>query len=112
MAGAYGLIEVTGVVAAIDCLDAMTKAASVELCTWERKLGGRLCTLIVEGDVSDVKASIEAAKAISKENNHNVASWGVIPAPCMETRKMVAMSAERLGKVLDEETGDIYLPEA
>ena len=38
MVGAYGFIEITGVVAAIDVLDIMCKAANVKLSTWERKL--------------------------------------------------------------------------
>ena len=61
MGGAYGIIEVSGVVAAVDSLDAMCKAANVSFVTWERKLGGRLVTIIVEGDVSDAKAAVEAA---------------------------------------------------
>ena len=52
MSNAYGFIEITGVVAAMDALDIMCKAANVTLATWERKLGGRLVTLVVEGDVS------------------------------------------------------------
>ncbi len=51
---AYGFIEITGVVAAINALDIMCKTADVELASWERKLGGRLVTLIVQGDVSAV----------------------------------------------------------
>ena len=47
MGGSYGLIEVSGVVAAMDSLDAMCKAADVKLVTWERKMGGRLVTIIV-----------------------------------------------------------------
>ena len=58
-----GLIEVSGVVAAVDCLDIMCKSADVELVTWERKLGGRLVTVIVTGQVSAVKAAVEAAAA-------------------------------------------------
>ena len=50
---AIGLIEVSGSVAAIDALDIMCKAANVTLVTWEKKLGGRLVTVIVTGDVSD-----------------------------------------------------------
>jgi len=92
----YGLVEVSGVVAAIDSLDAMCKAAAVSLVTWERKLGGRLVTLIVEGDVSDVKAAVEAAHAICKENKHILAASGVIASPSEETRKIVALSAKRI----------------
>ena len=98
MGSSYGLIEVSGVVAAIDSLDAMCKAADVSLVTWERKLGGRLVTIIVEGSVSDVKAAVEAAAHIAKENHHILAASGVIAAPCEETRKMVARSAKRLQK--------------
>ena len=98
MGGSYGLIEVSGVVAAMDSLDAMCKAADVKLVTWERKMGGRLVTIIVEGSVSDVKASVEAAANIAKENNHILAASGIIASPCEETRKLVAKSAKRLQK--------------
>ena len=98
MGTSYGLIEVSGIVAAIDSLDAMCKAADVSLVTWERKLGGRLVTIIVEGDVSDVKAAVEAAEHRQKENHHILAASGVIAAPSDEIRKMVARSAKRLQK--------------
>ncbi len=112
MGTSYGLVEVSGVVAAIDSLDAMCKAASVSLVTWERKLGGRLVTLVVEGEVSDVKASVEAAEAICKANHHILAAKGVIAAPCDETRKIVAYSAKRLGKTEADIFGsDRYLQE-
>ena len=103
MGSSYGLIEVSGVVAAIDSLDAMTKAASVELVTWERKLGGRLVTIIVEGEISDVKAAVDAADNICKVNNHILAASGVIASPCEETRKMVALSASRLKRQKEAE---------
>ena len=59
MSKSYGFIEITGVVAAIDALDIMCKTADVELASWERKLGGRLVTIIVEGDVSAVTEAVE-----------------------------------------------------
>ena len=61
MSKSYGFIEITGVVAAMDALDIMCKTADVELASWERKLGGRLVTLIVQGDVSAVTAAVNAA---------------------------------------------------
>ena len=61
MSKSYGFIEITGVVAAIDALDIMCKTADVELASWERKLGGRLVTIIVEGDVSAVTEAVNAA---------------------------------------------------
>lgn len=100
MGSSYGLIEVSGVVAAIDSLDAMCKAAGVSLVTWERKLGGRLVTIIVEGEVADVKAAVEAAEHICAANHHILAAKGIIAAPSEEIRKIVALSAKRLGKTL------------
>ena len=98
MGTSYGLIEVSGVVAAIDSLDAMCKAADVTLVTWERKLGGRLVTIIVEGDVADCKAAVEATEHICKVNNHILAASAVMAAPCDEVRKLVAVSASRIQK--------------
>ena len=98
MGGSYGLIEVSGIVAAIDSLDAMCKAADVKLVTWERKLGGRLVTIIVEGTVSDVKAAVEAADNIAKANHHILAASGIIASPAEETRRLAAKSAKRLQK--------------
>ena len=97
MGSSYGLIEVSGVVAAVDSLDAMCKASDVSL-TWERKLGGRLVTIIVEGAVSDVNAAVEAATDICTKNRHILASSGVIASPCEEIRRMVERSAGRLKK--------------
>ena len=103
MGTSYGLIEVTGVVAAIDSLDAMCKASNVSLVTWERKLGGRLVTIIVEGNVSDVKAAVEAARSIVRDYHYNLAASGVIASPSEEIRKMVALSQKRIkGKADDK----------
>ena len=49
------IIEVQALVAAIAGLDAMVKAANVKLIHVEKRLGGRLVTVVVEGSVSDVR---------------------------------------------------------
>ena len=36
MGNAYGFVEITGVVAAMDAVDIMGKAADVHLASWER----------------------------------------------------------------------------
>uniref|UniRef100_A0A1B0FCX5 BMC domain-containing protein n=3 Tax=root TaxID=1 RepID=A0A1B0FCX5_GLOMM len=92
-------LEITGVVAAINALDIMCKTADVELASWERKLGGRLVTLIVEGDVSAVNEAVEAAvaNAIKKP-----ASYAVIARPHEEIVKLVELSASRWKKKTDE----------
>ena len=98
MSSAYGFIEITGVVAAMDALDIMCKAADVSLATWERKLGGRLVTLVVEGEVAAVREAVEAGRtqAIKKP-----AAWGILPNPHPEIRRIVAISASRF-----KDTGD------
>ena len=92
MSKSYGFIEITGVVAAIDALDIMCKTADVELASWERKLGGRLVTIIVEGDVSAVTEAVNAAAtgAIKKP-----VSYAVIARPHEEIVRMVELSASR-----------------
>ena len=93
---ALGFIEITGVVAALDALDIMTKSAEVKLVTWERKLGGRLVTLIVEGDVAAVQAAVDNASNLCIKKP---AAKLVLPNPHSETRRIVDISASRLNKV-------------
>ena len=59
---AIALLEVQALVAAIAGLDAMVKAANVKLIHVEKRLGGRIVTVVVEGSVSDVTAALEAGK--------------------------------------------------
>lgn len=95
----YGFLEITGVVAAVDALDIMCKTANVSLASWERKLGGRLVTMIIAGSVEDVTQAIEtaSAKAIKKP-----VSCGVIANPHEEIQKLVDLSASRWNKKLAE----------
>ena len=88
----YGFIEITGVVAALDALDIMCKTADVEIASWERKLGGRLVTIIIQGDVAAVTEAIEAAVAgaIKKPVSH-----AVIARPHEEIVRLVELSASR-----------------
>ncbi|MCR5747005.1 MAG: BMC domain-containing protein [Lachnospiraceae bacterium] len=118
MSKAYGFIEITGVVAAIDALDVMCKAAEVTLATWERKLGGRLVTLVVEGEVSAVKTSVQAA--VEQGHIRKPVAYGVIPAPHEEIQKIVAISASRFkgkgeipsdSKMLGEDPPDFNIKE-
>ena len=96
-----GFVEITGVTAAIDALDIMCKSADVSLVSWERKLGGRLVTLIITGSVSAVQAAIENVRAqcIKKP-----AASAVIANPHPETVKLVELSAKRLEKKAEQNT--------
>ena len=88
-----GFVEVSGVVAAVDALDIMCKSAEVSLVSWERKLGGRLVTLIITGNVSAVTAAVENAKAqcIKKP-----VAAAVIANPHAETVRLAELSAKRI----------------
>ncbi len=90
-----GLIEVSGVTAAVDCLDIMCKSADVEFVTWERKLGGRLVTVVVEGQVSAVTAAVENAVANGLKKP---VSYAVIPSPHEEVERLLNLSASRMKK--------------
>mgnify|MGYP002702402068 FL=1 len=87
-----GFIEISGVVAAVDALDIMCKTSGVELATWERKLGGRLVTIVVRGDVAAVTEAVEtAAQKASKKPE----SSGIIANPHPQIMKLVELSASR-----------------
>ena len=62
---AIGLLEVSGLVASIVALDAMVKTSDVRLIHCEKRLGGRLVTLIVKGNVSAVREAIEAGAKVA-----------------------------------------------
>jgi microcompartment protein CcmL/EutN len=84
--GAYGLIEVQGLVAAIEGLDTMLKTAEIQLVHTEKRLGGRLVTFIVTGSVSAVKSAIEAGKAAASVMG-KIYGCEVIPSPHDEITK-------------------------
>jgi len=94
-----GLIEIPSVAAAVNALDTMCKTADVEFVTWERKLGGRLVTVIVQGDVAAVTQAVESAvnNALLKP-----AAYAVIPNPHEEVWRLVEISASRMKKKLEE----------
>ena len=92
---ALGFVEISGVTAAVDALDIMCKAADVEFVTWERKLGGRLVTIIVTGTISAVTAAVENAGAMAIKKP---VATAIIANPHEETKRLVELSASRLQK--------------
>ena len=96
-----GFVEVSGVVAAVDALDIMCKSADVSLVSWERKLGGRLVTLIITGSVSAVQAAVDSAAESCIKRPCAVA---VIANPHPETVKLAELSAKRLEKASKPKT--------
>ena len=93
MGKSYGLIEIPSTTAAIDALDIMCKTADVEFVTWEKKLGGRLVTVIVQGSVSAVKEAVEAAERLAIKKP---VATAVIANPHEEIVRIAEKSASRL----------------
>lgn len=80
MNNALGLIETFGLVPLINSVDAMLKAANVEVASKVIKLDGGVVSVMVRGDVSSVRAAVEAgAEAASRLGELRAAH--VIPRP-------------------------------
>lgn len=77
--GALGMLETRGLVAAIEASDAMVKAARVRLIGSE-KIGSGLVSVMVCGDVSAVRAAVEAGGAAAAELGE-IYALHVIPSP-------------------------------
>lgn len=65
MAKAVGMVEVRGLPPALAVADVMVKAARVTLVEME-KVSGAYVTIVVRGDVSEVKISVEAGLEAAK----------------------------------------------
>ncbi len=87
MEKAIGLVETKGFVGMIEAADAMLKAVNVHLIGKER-IGSGFMTVIVEGEVAAVKASIDAGAAAAKRVGE-VISIHVIPRPHEEIEKLL-----------------------
>ena len=100
MGKALGFIEITGVVAAMDALDIMCKAANVHLEVFDKNKPGNadalpvplLVTVKFRGSVADVEEAMRAAEAVAKAHT-GVVSKHIIPRPTADTEKMLKVSA-------------------
>ena len=88
-----GLVEVSGLGDAIFMLDDMLKAADVEFVATERKLGGRLVTIVVRGELTAVKASVDAGVATAQRFGSYKAS-AVIARPHEEILPYLHLAEE------------------
>ena len=88
MEKAIALLEVQAMTAAIEGLDAMVKAANVRLIHVEKRLGGRLVTVVVDGSVSAVTAAAEAGREAAARVG-NVKLCEVIARPHPEITKFL-----------------------
>ncbi len=86
---ALGLIETKGLLAAVECADAMLKSANVTLIE-KTLVGGGLVAIAVTGDVGAVKAAVEAgAAAVEQLNSTLLVSKHVIPRPHEELDDLI-----------------------
>lgn len=103
MGTSLGLIELPNCTDGIQALDVMLKTADVKFLTWEKKLGGRLITIIIRGSVSAVTEAVEAAK---QNAVGNIVASAVIANPHEETMKLVAISAKKYAFLQEEQLPD------
>ncbi|MTH45921.1 ethanolamine utilization microcompartment protein EutK [Intestinirhabdus alba] len=87
MINALGLLEVDGMVAAVDAADAMLKAANVRLLSHEVLDPGRL-TLVVEGDLAACRAALDAGSAAARRTGQ-VISRREIGRPEVDTQWLI-----------------------
>jgi ethanolamine utilization protein EutM len=80
MNNALGLFETVGLVALINAVDAALKAANVQVASGIIRLDGGLVAVMIRGDVSSVRAAVEAgAEAAARLGELKAAH--VIPRP-------------------------------
>ena len=87
---ALGMIETKGFVCLVEAVDAMLKAANVQMIGWD-KIGSGLVTAFVVGDVAAVKAAIDAGAAAASKIGE-VISVQVIPRPHEELASVLPAS--------------------
>ncbi|MFC4799102.1 MULTISPECIES: BMC domain-containing protein [Neobacillus] len=79
MAKALGMIETRGLATSIEALDVMVKTSFVQLVK-QNMVDPALVTIVVEGDVSAVKAAVEAGADMARKKGSLIA-FHVIPHP-------------------------------
>lgn len=99
---ALGLIEIMGLVAAVEAADAAVKSANVKLIGYELAKGGGLVTIKLEGEVGAVQAAVQAGCAAGAKVNKVLCSL-VIPRPHEDLGIMTA-SKETIGVEKEEKS--------
>lgn len=79
---ALGMIETKGLIASIEAMDQMLKAANVKIAGKEHVTGGYVAVM-VRGDVGAVKAAVDAGAAAAQRVGELI-SVHVIPRPHTE----------------------------
>ncbi|SDW10534.1 ethanolamine utilization protein EutM [Marininema mesophilum] len=83
-----GLVETRSLVAALEALDTMCKAANVRMVDIKR-VGSGLVTVIVDGDVAAVQAAVAAGKEAHTITGGELIAANVIPHPHSDLNRML-----------------------
>lgn len=94
MINALGLLEVDGMVAAIDAADAILKAANVRLLSHEVLDPGRL-TLVVEGDLAACRAALDAGCAAAMRTGRVISRRRSVGQTMTPSGWLLALTASR-----------------
>lgn len=84
---AIGMVETRGLVAALEALDVMAKAANVHMIDL-KKVGSGLVTVMIKGDVAAVTSAVEAGKLAPDRTGGELVSANVIPRPHSGLQKL------------------------
>jgi microcompartment protein CcmL/EutN len=83
---ALGMIEIKGLIAAVEAADAALKSANVTF-KGQHRVGNGMVAILFEGDVSAVKAAIDAGTAAGGKLGQ-ILSSSVIARPHEDTMKV------------------------
>ena len=101
MLEALGLIEVVGLVGAIEAADTASKAADVKVIGYELTKGSGMVVVKMVGGVSAVKSAVEAA-SVAAEKITQIISKHVIARPSDELDKIINAEKEKSDKKVEE----------
>ena len=100
MLEALGLIEVVGLVGAIEAADTASKAADVKVIGYELTKGSGMVLVKIVGGVSAVKSAVDAA-CVAAERVCQVVSKHVIARPSDELDKIINVEEETQEEIID-----------
>ena len=100
MLEALGLIEVVGLVGAIEAADTASKAADVKVIGYELTKGSGMVLVKIVGGVSAVKSAVDAA-CVAAERVSQIVSKHIIARPSDELDKIINVEEETQEEIID-----------
>ena len=101
MLEALGLIEVVGLVGAIEAADTASKAADVKVIGYELTRGSGMVVVKIVGGVSAVKSAVEAASVAARKVTQ-IVSKHVIARPSDELDKIINVEEVIVDEIQEE----------